>query len=165
MTIQYDEKGAALHGAIHAAGHSLCELDGEWVSSNDVAVQAIIDGYTLDQCKTAKQAEVLAVAKQLRDKAVSAISAGEMASWPIKLSEAASFAAGGTNTPMLSAEATIRGITVAEIVAKVGGNSANFAALEAQIGGNDGRHRDAIKALETFEAVNTYDYSTGWPAL
>jgi hypothetical protein len=163
--INYTEKGSALHAAIQQAGHSLREENGVWISSNDEAVQAIMDGYTLEQAKAAKQADVLALAKQLRDKVVSAISPGEMASWQIKLSEAAAFAVGGTNTPMLSAEAAIRGITVAQIVAKVGGNSSNFAALEAQIGGNDGRHRDAIKALTTFEEVNGYDFSAGWPEL
>jgi hypothetical protein len=163
--INYTEKGSTLHTAIQKAGHSLREENGVWISSDDEAVQAIIDGYTLAQAQAAKKAEVNALAKQLRDKAIAAVSPGEMASWPIKLSEAAAFAAGGTNTPMLAAEAAIRGITVAQIVAKVGGNSTTFAALEAQIGGNDGRHRDLIDALATFEEVNGYDYSAGWPEI
>ena len=161
--IAYTEKGAALHAAIAKAGHYLREENGVWVSSNDVAVQAIIDSYTLDQAKAHKANEVLALAKQLRDKAVRAISTGEMASWPIKLAEAAKFAAGSTDCPMLTAEATARGITLAELVAKVGGNAQVFAGLEAVIGGTDGRHRDAIKALTTFDEVAGYDYSAGWP--
>ncbi len=43
--ISYTEKGAGLHAAISAAGHSLSQLDGKWVASNEAAVQAIIDGY------------------------------------------------------------------------------------------------------------------------
>jgi len=46
MTINYIEKGIGLHDAISAAGHSLRQLDGVWVSDNDVAVQAIIDSYS-----------------------------------------------------------------------------------------------------------------------
>ena len=41
--IQYTEKGYGLHNAIRAAGHWLREENGAWVSSNDEAVQAIID--------------------------------------------------------------------------------------------------------------------------
>ena len=164
--IQYTEKGIGLHAAIARAGHSLRQENGVWISSDDAAVQAIIDGYTLAKAKALKQAEISLHAKSLRDKVVSTISAGEMASWPIKLAEASAFAANpATPTPMLSAEASIRGITVADIVGKVGNNATGFAGLEAQIGGIDGMHRDAVAALTTFEAVNSYDFSGGWPAL
>lgn len=164
--IDYTEKGPGLHAAIRQAGHSLSQENGVWIASDDLAVQAIIDGYTLAQAQALKQAEISAHAKALRDKAVSGISAGEMASWPIKLAEASAFAADPASpTPMLSAEAAIRGITVADIVGKVGNNATGFAALEAQIGGIDGMHRDAVAALTTFEAVSSYDFSGGWPAL
>lgn len=45
MTINYIEKGYGLHRAIAAAGHTLMQVDGKWVSDNDEAVQAIIDAY------------------------------------------------------------------------------------------------------------------------
>lgn len=165
--ISYTEKGIGLHDRVLAAGHQLHCVNGVWESDNDVDVQAIIDGYTLDHAKSAKCIEVSAVAKTLRDKAISTISAGEMASWSIKLSEAAKFSASGdvAQCPMLSAEALSRGITVAALAAKVGGNATMFSALEAQIGGNDGRHRDAIKLLTTFDDIARYDFSSGWPAV
>lgn len=34
-----------MHDAIRAAGHWLVQQDGAWVSSNDAAVQALIDDY------------------------------------------------------------------------------------------------------------------------
>ena len=43
--INYTEKGIGLHKAIQEAGHSLSQVDGEWVSSDDDAVQAIIDSF------------------------------------------------------------------------------------------------------------------------
>ena len=163
--INYTEKGASLHSKITRLGKLLSEENGVWVSSDDVAVQSIIDGYTLAESQAYKCAEVSDKAKQLRDKAVRSISAGEMASWPIKLAEAAKFAAGDTSCPMLNAEATARGITLAALVAKVDGNAQVFAGLEAVIGGVDGKHRDAIKALVTFDEVSNYDYSAGWPVV
>ncbi len=45
MAINYIEKGPGLHSSVGAAGHQLSQVDGVWVSSNDVAVQAIIDAY------------------------------------------------------------------------------------------------------------------------
>lgn len=43
--INYIEKGDGLHEAIKAAGHSLQQINGVWMSSNDDEVQAIIDSY------------------------------------------------------------------------------------------------------------------------
>lgn len=43
--ITYTEK-AGLHQAVNAAGHWLEQRDGVWRSSDDTAVQAIIDAYT-----------------------------------------------------------------------------------------------------------------------
>jgi hypothetical protein len=43
--INYVEKGNGLHIAIGEAGYNLRDVNGVWQSSDDVAVQAIIDGY------------------------------------------------------------------------------------------------------------------------
>lgn len=43
--ISYTEKGRYLHEAIRKAGHWLREENGEWKSSDDAAVQAIIDTF------------------------------------------------------------------------------------------------------------------------
>lgn len=163
----YTEKGAGLHAAVRVAGHALVHRDGQWLADDPVAVQAIIDGYSLTQAIAHRQAECLAIAKGLRDKAISGVSAGEMAGWPIKLAEARAYAAdpATAQTPMLAAESAARGVTVADLVAKVGGNSARFAALEAAIGGTDGRHRDALARLTSFEAVADYDLTAGWPVV
>lgn len=165
--IVYTEKGVGLHEAIRKAGHWLTQENGQWISSDDAAVQAIMESYSLDEAKTHRCAEVSQRAKTLRDKAIKTISAGEMASWPIKLSEAAKFLATGlaADAPLLSAEANARGITLAALVAKVDGNATIFAMLEATIGGVDGKHRDAIKALTTFDEVAAYDFSGAWPEL
>lgn len=120
---------------------------------------------TLEQAKAIKQAAVSAHAKTLRDRVIRAVSAGEMASWPIKLAEARAFAQGATaeQCPMLASEAASRGVTLSELVSKVSENATTFAGLESMIAGVDGKHRDAIKALATFDEVSAYDYLNGWP--
>ena len=45
MAIRYVEKGAGLHEAIFAAGHTLYERDGEWIADDPEAVQKIIDTF------------------------------------------------------------------------------------------------------------------------
>lgn len=160
MTITYTEKGYGLHEAIQGAGHWLAEHDGTWISSDDVAVQAIIDGYTLDQAKEGMREQIEAYAKVLRDSVVAGISRAEMSSWPIKRAEAQGYPA---PCPMLQIEADARGCTLAEIVAKVLARAEMFSYLEATISGVCGMHRDAIAAADSFAAVLAYDYSTGWP--
>ena len=165
--IAYTDKGAGLTERVNRAGLYLREENGVMLSNDDSLVQTIVDSYSLADAKAYKANEVSLLAKSLRDKVVKAISPGEMASWPIKLAEAARFATTGldSDAPMLTAEAKARGITTAAIAARVSGNGSGFAALEAAIGGIDGKHRDAIKALTTFDAINGYDYSTGWPGV
>ena len=45
MTINYIENGIGMHETIRAAGHWLREQNGVWISSNDAAVQALINSY------------------------------------------------------------------------------------------------------------------------
>ena len=161
--IDYIEKGPGLHRAIRDAGHWLEQRDGVWISSDDIAVQAIIDWYTLDQAKTARRGEVSAVARRKYDLITSGISAAEMAGWPILLSEALAYRASGAVGAAIQAEADIRGIAVADLVTKIEGNAAQFQAARAAIAGTDGRKRDEIDALTTFEAVAGYDIHEGWP--
>lgn len=161
--ITYTEKGNGLHTEIRAAGHWLEQRDGVWVSSDDAAVQAIIDGYTLSQAKAEKRREVSALARTKYDAVTAGISAAEMAGWPILLSEAVAYRAGSTTHPALDAEASIRGITLEALVQKIENNAAQFQAARAAIAGTDGKKRDEIDALASFEAVAAYDVAGGWP--
>lgn len=113
---------------------------------------------TLEEAQADRIAVIDFAAKSMRDKVVSGISAGEMASWPIKLAEAN--AGGG---PMLTIEAQARGITVDALIARILGNAVGFSQLEATIAGNSGRHEDAIRAMTKIDEVVAYDMRDGWP--
>ena len=165
MAINYTEKGSGLHRAINAADHSLRQINGEWVTDDEVAVQSIIDGYPLSMTIAEFKGKVDVYAASLRDKAVSGISPGEMASWPVKKSEAEAYnlSLDPADAPTLNAEATARGATLQSIVNRVIVNSAALTALEAQIAGVAGMHKDVIEAMQDFSAIVSYDYKTGWP--
>lgn len=147
--------------AIHRAGHSLREENGQFVSSDDVAVQAIIDAYTLDDAKRHKCAEIDAFAKWLRDKYVKGISPGEMSVWATKLKEAQNY----PDCPTLDAEAQIRGVETSVLVAKVIANAESYSAFEGGVSGICGKHKDAVKQCATFESVAAYDFSSDWPVI
>lgn len=165
MAIAYADKGVGLQEAIRIAGYMLRQHNGVWMSSDDIAVQAIIDAYPLSAAQDEVIGMIDAHAKLLRDQVVVNTSPAEMASWPIKQAEARAHQISGldADAPMLSIEAQARGVMVATLVSKVLGKAAQLSQLEAEIAGAAGRHGDAIKALTTFDAVLAYDWRTGWP--
>lgn len=145
-------------------------VNGEF-ASDPVVAQAFINGYTeadaLAYEKARVSADIEAQAARLRDRIVAGVSAAEMSSWPIKRAEAIAFTASASalDAPLLHAEASARGIDLSTLVAMVNGKTAALMALEAQIAGNSGKHRDALDGLTTATAVGAYDYSEGWPAV
>lgn len=163
--ITYVEKGYGLHEAVRAAGHRMEEVNGQWMADDPVAVQAIIDGYTLTEAIRCRQSDAEARASSLRSKVMASYSIWEAVSWPLKLQEAKAMKGGGSSgdAHLLSAEAASRGISVAALIAKVEGNAAQFMALESSISGACGRHKDALALLTTFDAVTAYDLTAGWP--
>lgn len=133
--------------------------------SNPVEVQKIVDNYTLDDAKRWKSNLIAIFAKELRDKAISLYSPGEMAAWPIKIAEAAKYSVtrNQDDAPMLKTEAFYRNMSLDELITKVNSKAGTFALLEASISGTDGFHRDNVKALNSFDEIASYDYSTRWP--
>ena len=128
----------------------------------------------LPTSKAKRKSEIDAYAAGLRNAVVRGRSAGEMASWSLKLQEARAYNAAtlGTSAPLLvalaptlAAIAQIRGVTLKAMVDKVTANSAPFLQAEAAIDGMRGKHGDAIDAMPTVAAIITYDWLTGWPVI
>lgn len=105
-------------------------------------------------------AAIDAHAASLRDAAVEGVNPAEMASWAIKRAEALAYDGTAMSCPMLAAEAAARGCDVAVIVGRVHANAGALSALEAQIAGVAGRHKDAVRSAAEPAA---YDWSVGWP--
>lgn len=122
---------------------------------------------TLANTKLKRQSEIDAYAAGLRNAAVRGRSAGEMASWTIKLTEARAFVATSdpAQAPTLAAIATIRGIPLTDLAAKVLAQSMPFLQAEAAIDGIRGKHCDAVEALLDVRDIITYDWHSGWPVI
>lgn len=157
------EKFSTLDDRLSAAGVLLFDdCDGEHCS-DPMTAQAIIDAFSIDDAKSEVIAEIDALAKSKRDAVVASISPAEMASWPIKRAEAAAFDGTDASAPFLAAEAAARGVATSTLVEKVLSKGAALSGLEAAISGVSGCHCDAVRALNSFDLIAEYDYSTGWP--
>lgn len=130
----------------------LIYFDNHWFNGHD------IEFATLAEAKANRIAVVDLAAASLRDRVTAGISAAEMSSWPLKLSEAQ--AGGG---PMLTLEAGYRGVSEADLIVKVLDKAQQLSMLEAQIAGVAGKHNDAIEVLTTIEEVCSYDMRSDWP--
>lgn len=161
----YNKRCVELLDVIVSNGYCVEEIDGVLTSSNDLAVQSIIDNFTLQELKDRRCAYVDKLATDKRNKVIAPYSPGEMSSWPIKLAEARQFGVSGNpaDAQFLAREAAKRGISLQQLVDKVIANAAQLSAIEADIAGVNGMHRDAVRALLTHEQALAYDYTAGWP--
>lgn len=163
MAINYIEKGIGLHDAIVAAGHWLRDEGGVWVSSDDAAVQSIIDAYDpiaparaakWDEIRTErerrKNAGYLVAGHRFHSDADSRIQQLGLVmmgqSMPAGIQWRTLDSGFVTMTPSLAA---------AIFNAAASADMQLFAAAEA--------HRAAVNELTDLAAINAYDFSGGWP--
>lgn len=167
MAIQYTEKGIGLHEKISKLGYRLVEANGAWTSDDDLAVQAIINAYSVAEAQERVVLDIEEHAKSLRDQIVRNVSVGELAAWAKKEAEAQAFNAAQDPVvaPLLVAEAAARGVPLDTLVQKVLGYAVQLNALEAGIAGIGGKHKDAVRGLLTFQEILSYDWSSGWPVV
>lgn len=168
--INYTEKGADLHEHLEALGLPIIERDGAWFALADaLATQAAIDAYSVSMAARGRIEHLGLIAERKRDAFL--LSAGylpaERASFAVKLDQARRFVSSGaeSDAPTLGVEAGRRGVGVSDLAQRVLNNAAVFQIVEGHIAGAEGAHRDAIRALTTFEEVNSYDINTNWPEL
>jgi len=143
--ITYTEKGAGLHAAIGAAGLALWCADNVWCSTDDAAVQAIIDAYTLDDAR-APVIELIKDSARLRILAF--LPDWKQSNLNARMNE--------LNLTRFTRE------LVAEELSEIAAMQAIWNQAKAiRQASND--HEAALNALASFEAVAAYDISAGWP--
>ena len=122
---------------------------------------------TLADAKANRCAEIDAYAAGLRNAAVRGRSAAEMATWTAKLVEARAYTTTPVPSaaPLLNSIATVRGMALADLVARVLAQSTPFLQAEAYIDGIRGKHCDAVEAMTDVRDIITYDWHADWPAI
>lgn len=111
--INYIEKGYWLHSEIGKQNHSLAKVSGVWVSSDDVAVQAIIDSYDpLPEAKAEAIERVNIKAGEVREKYVTNVPSQD-ATYQMKLEDANAFKLAGYPENSLASYPFINGEAIA----------------------------------------------------
>jgi hypothetical protein len=145
--INYIEKGAGLHEVISSAGHTLVQHDGVWVASDEQAVQANIDGYTLDKAK----APILKAIKNLaKDKILAFLPEWKQSNLNARMNE-------------LNDIRFERALTPGEEFEIVQLKAVWAKAKAIRVASNT--HEANISALTTFEEVLAYDCTANWPGV
>lgn len=161
--IDYIEKGPGLHAAIRAAGHWLREENGVLVSSNDVAVQAIIDSYDpLPEAKAAKWLEIFA--ERERRKNGGYVTQGKRfhSDADSRIQQLGLLMMGQNMPPGIQWRTLDSGfVTMTPALAAAIFNSA--ASADMQLFAAAEAHRAAVNALTDLVAIAAYDFSGGWP--
>lgn len=143
--INYIEKGFGLHEAVAATGHQLVQVDGIWSSDDDAAVQAVIDGYTLDQVRAPIIGQIKGFAS---NKILSFLPEWKQSNLNARMNE-------------LNEARFSRALTEAEN-AEIEAMRATWARAKA-IRAASNTHENNLKALNDFAAVLAYDWQTDWP--
>jgi hypothetical protein len=153
--ILYIEKGANLHKAISNAGYTLYKLDGSWVSSDDTAVQAIIDSY--DPLPEAKADALQRVKEASVTKRLEFVTqaAGKDAEYTFKAQEAAQFDIDGSVGVFMQGRINATGDTAAEVAAIWGANAAGWKQVGAAIAGLEDKASAQINALTDWKQCET----------
>ena len=135
--ITYIDKGVGMQKAIHQAGYYLMNKNGVWVSSNDVAVQAIINTYNpLPYEQQVAITKINAAIQAQLAKIVAGYPGHEVSTWPQQVSESVAYTANPASpTPMLSSIAVASGQPVSAIASNVLSKAAAYAALSGSLVG------------------------------
>jgi hypothetical protein len=140
----------------------------KWLTAGGVPLP--MDSVGQDDLATAiskRCAEINSYAAGLRNKVIAGRSAGEMASWAVKLGEARAYAVSSdpADAPTLATICAVRNITMAALIAKINAQAEPFLQAEAVIDGIRGKHCDAIEACTTTADVVAYDWRSEWPTI
>ena len=151
--ISYVEKGIGLHDAIRDAGYWLYQENGVWWSSDDAAVQAIIDGFNpLPLAKTAGSNAVDDAAGAARSRYLT-IQPGQDATYQYKAADAAAYLANGVVGSWLQSEAAATGVTVAQAAANINVVAQAWIAKGSQIEGRRMQAKTAINAATDWTTI------------
>lgn len=164
MSITYTEKGAGLHAAVAAAGHTLWQLDGEWLSSDDAAVQAIIDAYDpLPPARLDKWREIQAE-RDRRKAAGVRVGGHRFHSDPESRIQQLGLVMMGASIPAGLQWKTLDSAFVTMTPTLAGGIFAATAASDQGIFAAAEAHRATVNAMSDLAAISAYDHLVGWPA-
>lgn len=157
----------------------------EWLTAGGVPMpNDPVGQMPLDEAKRQRIDEINSYCAGQRNKIIKGRSAGEMASWGMKLLDALAVTQGQDSPykPLMAAIGTalglpttpnsindtmgmIRGNGEADYVSKVLRDGTQFIAAECALDAVRGKHCDAIEAMTDVSSIVVYDWRQGWPII
>jgi len=159
--INYIEKGLGLHRAINESGHSIEQINGVWISSNDTAVQAIINSYdSLPYERAEKKAELVKDSEEVLNlQVLSKYPRFEIDSWQNQKADAEAYTLDiNATTLTLDALSSVRGITKEVAAERILNKAAQFAVLSASYAGERQRLEDLVDNALTIEEIHAIKF-------
>jgi len=163
MTINYKEKTTHLHEAINEAGHTLYRRDGKWVSSDDKAVQKIIDEF--DPLPIVKDLALKKLVKEF-NMLVSDIEDiypdAEKRTFIIQAAEARSYLLDSSaHVPTIDALAKARGVTVDDMANRINAKAVKYTEKVNTLIGLRQAKKDEVNTQTDFNLIQKISLISG----
>jgi hypothetical protein len=158
--INYIEKGIGLHEAISQAGYYLRQVDGAWISDNDVEVQKIINEYNpLPDAREQAKLRIREQSEHIMSVVQSAYPDFERQTWPYQRLEIEAWTQDNTTpTPTLDAIAMSRGVDREAFLSRVTEKTSEFKALSNRVVGRKQHFSDLIDASADLAFINSVNF-------
>lgn len=154
MTVNYIEKGIWLHQEVARQGHKIWNVRGTWYSTNDVAVQAIIDSFDpIPDARRQKRQEIKAEAARRAAEIYEFIGLGGLQEDGVTTVDTAASFYNFAEDIYMSVLPTARGTLASRLAAFKAIKDAAQAAIIT------------VNGLATFSAIQVYDAvnDPSWP--
>jgi len=153
--INYIEKGIYLHDYISELGYSLIENDGVWESSDDIAVQNIIDTFDPLPYAIAEAKNIIKDASAKHRLKFVTAAAGKDAEYTYKANEADLYIADGTIGVFMQGRIDATQETPAAIAASWAAKSASWKQIGASIAGIEDKASIDLSNVTDFTQCKT----------
>ena len=158
--ITYNSKYSGLTVEINRLGHTLLSINGVWTSSDDVAVQAIIDSFDeLIPARVEAKKRIVAQAQSYMADIEAEYPSFEKATWPTQKAEAEAWSIDSASpTPMLDNIATAREMDRVTILDKALVKVVSYNNYAASLAGKRQKLEDDIDNSTDLDFINSINF-------
>ena len=158
--INYNSKYNGLMNEIIRQGHTLMSIDRTWVSSNDVAVQAIIDSFDeLIPSRIEAKKRIVNQSQSYMAEIEAQYPSFERATWPTQKAEVEAWIAdANAPTPLIDTISVARGMDRLTVLNKASVKVHSYNKYAAELAGKRQRLEDYIDSSIDLDFINSINF-------